>query len=1080
MRKRVRGAMPTVGGRMDWGWTVIGRVGSNRATCLSAWLGILTLGRGVLMAQAGRGRRRRTARRRWPTPHRHNGNGCGPNERCGVQQGRLNRINVSKGGAVRVQTAVGWNWLSLRGGGGIDRDDADDDGNRAMATEYHGARCDGSQRAEHTQQFLLPGAGVALWLDDDPELIFRENEFVRRQYGGLRGSVTGEMPVGEGDLPDDGEGWRSWRRWEELVAGTSRQSALSKGRMRSGLAPTIYGEIKGQTTRICGACCKDIPVEKWSEHGCESRTDKLPPGPGFAVGVKAMIEHWESITDHDMANGGNQASDQHNTQPATSSVGTGCHGYGRWTEDECQQCGLPITTVGTLWRVCRCTAIYCERCSVEPCVSCAALGQQVRVQPEWPIGEPMMTNSTCEAQWNKRVLEPRWTRLSPDDLSSKRANELEEARAKRKVERTKRRVDHKALIKEGKKLRRERTRVEATATFCTVNATCAESLKSEIKSGSELKKFDFVMIQEHGLREEQRAKGEQWMVDQGWDAVLGEAYIKTTDEGGGTGIMASSKYGVRPAAPPPAVLEGRLTLGTIHLDREVTAGSWYGISGGNIKKQFELWQLMAERIRALGRPFIIGGDWQVRPNELRQSGLPELLNAKVCAPVVATNSRSGRTIDYFLVSEELADCGWEVYGIYGTRLATHIPVGLKLQCGKKATMVRRLSSPRMFPAEKPVGPMMPQVGVAWENWQAIRRAESTDEGRAGSDEAIDEATETWFAGAEQELVEFFGLSEDEAGSYRGIGARAKVVEGREQGRFRHTADYLGIAGHRSAWVCRSLHLVSLHAEIIADMGDTCWQADLLRRMGHFAGALKKKWAKESASLERGRNDGECSANDTPVIKDVCDAVYRGLRWLERINRRVHRQKTSMARISQGQASEVKNEAMELCKMCEEASTKFAITRSRKAKRETMAWVKMAKASTAHRATKEIVVVTRKSASARKDHKGERTAQDAADCGREEWAKTWKATEANQGEPILEAIEAMYCVGKLEDDLEEVLLPPLDSVRLARSAASFKSNTGIGTEHLRPRHVVYMSASARASLARLLATTEKLRRWPSAT
>ena len=61
----------------------------------------------------------------------------------------------------------------------------------------------------------------------------------------------------------------------------------------------------------------------------------------------------------------------------------------------------------------------------------------------------------------------------------------------------------------------------------------------------------------------------------------------------------------------------------------------------------------------MNRPFIVGGDWNIVPNDLDNSGLPARLQATVfCGdvPACASKTESGiveRCLAYFLVSDVL-------------------------------------------------------------------------------------------------------------------------------------------------------------------------------------------------------------------------------------------------------------------------------------------------------------------------------------------------------------------------------------------------------------------------------------------
>ncbi len=116
-------------------------------------------------------------------------------------------------------------------------------------------------------------------------------------------------------------------------------------------------------------------------------------------------------------------------------------------------------------------------------------------------------------------------------------------------------------------------------------------------------------------------------------------------------------------------------------------------------------------LKCLGRPFIVGGDWQVTPQELRATGFDRALGAVVCAPRAATNLRSNRTIDFFLVSKELVSQGWQAKVLYGCSVATHAPVILELGTKRARQDGYRLARPRPLPVARPLGPAQVATGV---------------------------------------------------------------------------------------------------------------------------------------------------------------------------------------------------------------------------------------------------------------------------------------------------------------------------------------------------------------------------------
>ncbi len=128
--------------------------------------------------------------------------------------------------------------------------------------------------------------------------------------------------------------------------------------------------------------------------------------------------------------------------------------------------------------------------------------------------------------------------------------------------------------------------------------------------------------------------------------VMDEAYRKHQGHGGGTAAISRHPAGIRRAHQTSSLLRGRATFTATHVGKAVTFASFYGMSGAPLVNQLPLWKELADTLMRIGKPFIVAGDWQRPPHELRESGLCKLLGAEVCAPNCATNLQSGNNIDF--------------------------------------------------------------------------------------------------------------------------------------------------------------------------------------------------------------------------------------------------------------------------------------------------------------------------------------------------------------------------------------------------------------------------------------------------
>ncbi len=1020
----------------------------------------------------------------------------------------------------RVNFAVGEFYLSTRfaaGGhhqGGSDLCDYGDhhgavDGNHVgQAAEGHGAPGSAAVQDKIVTHFSRPysmhdlrgggprvgagrpgadrvlGAGVLEWLEDS-----------------------------EYELEEMAESER--RRSERMVL---REPARSEAPRLPSAPMSIFGCVNGKRVRICPLCSHDVPEEAWGGHVC-----------GMAErggSVRRLINLWEAIGDREpivprqvespiarplreLALQAGAELQEDNTSWPCSGVTAG---QSEWTRSKaCTGCGLSLKGAadGTEWRICRCGLLYCSPCAQNPCLSCpAAAVWDGCAEPEdvVPEGQGSLQRTDCSAADSgdcytasgpsqgagaPRVLV---APMSPDGLFEARASMRKEffrARNEKRVLDRRKRNDQ---VRAGRRPPRERSQ-RTEVTFTTVNPTCASALKEELEHGYELSSTHYLFIQEHKLKGAAKSRGDNWARKMGWDCVTDDAYIKDKKEGGGTAIWTRDPQGIRPMTKVENTFLGRASFGACWIDGEVTMCSVYGVSGAGVKGQLRLWAMIMERVKTVGRPFVIGGDWQVTPQEIKNAGFDKVIGGVVCAASGATNLTSKRRIDFFVISHALLQGGWTARVHHGCNIATHAPVSVTIRAGHCEAVERRLATPKPLPIHPLVGPRQKKTGVDWGAWEAIDAADRLED----FDEAIiTRAAQTWYAGAEQELLERFDLEcAQEGDAYRGLGLVADEIEGSPSRRFRNSSSRLGLLGQRLGWACKALHLVQFHGRAVLEefpVGEehegrrpgsegvhhTRREAAIgvLRSIGHRARSLYGRWGKDYRQMTGGDGaDSSLPEDQRCVMEDARAAAARGLRtvsWLVVVRRG---RPPLLDRLCNGRGGEtlegVQTELREVARSYEALSR----MRHKVELREVRRWVRAAPLGLTHKVTKEPEDVAKKTASATKGHVGERTPQIAADKGRAEWGKLRNATDHDESEEIIRAVDALMAIGRREADLEELLLPQLDDDRIGRAARTFGEGTGIGVDSMRPRQVADLSRGGRHGLCRLLHTIEKFRRWP---
>ncbi len=299
-------------------------------------------------------------------------------------------------------------------------------------------------------------------------------------------------------------------------------------------------------------------------------------------------------------------------------------------------------------------------------------------------------------------------------------------------------------------------------------------------------------------------------------------------------------------------------------------------------------------------------------------------------------------------------------------------------------------------------------------------------------------------------------------------------------RYRHVADRWGLVGQRLNWVSRCLHIVRLHGPRLHALDANRMDAyDMITRIAWRAGGLQRRWHEEFRKVTIDMHiEDDKEQRHRNVLFDVRDGVERGFKLLHSLVRGVHRQRPQIHHLLNGDGACYLGKVRDAMTHIETLISSFATIRSNANLRSIRRWARSATLKAAHASTRVAIDQTRKSASADKSHIGERTDQIGADIGCKEWSRTWVATSKDTSDEIMSAIEALVTVGRREHDAEEILLPPWDADRIHRAACQFKAGTGIGSDRLRPRHVVMLSLPAKRGLSRVLALIESLRRWPA--
>ena len=259
----------------------------------------------------------------------------------------------------------------------------------------------------------------------------------------------------------------------------------------------------------------------------------------------------------------------------------------------------------------------------------------------------------------------------------------------------------------------------------------------------------------------------------GWHGIHGAARLTGVDafsKSGGVAVLAKKFIGVGLGGPweSPVTEQARAVVGKVATAARHgwAIASVYLITGeGASPANLNILDGVHRRLTAIGGPRIIGGDFQMQPRELLDSGWPTSRGYVVVAGDRPTcvSTRTASTIDYFLVA---APCGELVRKIEVCDgfLAPHRLVRITLASARLANKVTLLRQPKPFPP-RIVGPVRRTCG-----WDAVL----TECDAASSLEQVQHAYGNWATLMDDELVEAAGLTgseQDSAMRGRALGAR---------------------------------------------------------------------------------------------------------------------------------------------------------------------------------------------------------------------------------------------------------------------------------------------------------------------
>ncbi len=238
---------------------------------------------------------------------------------------------------------------------------------------------------------LIPGAGVARWLEDSDYEAEERSEIKRRSKDQaasadqIRETAAMQLhdrgrPISLADaLGIEARGqtislymtidWDSCRNivGREGAGGDEEVMRNWDDDRRAKFRPARITGSNGETRiEVCMQCGVDVPLGCMDGHRCTVAIASTlsDESGGSTCQTKPTLDFGRCDP------GWVEMAPERETMAAgigTEELDAGGDGAG-----SCQECGLQLGTIGATWRICRCSTLYCSSCAAGPCSNCAA------------------------------------------------------------------------------------------------------------------------------------------------------------------------------------------------------------------------------------------------------------------------------------------------------------------------------------------------------------------------------------------------------------------------------------------------------------------------------------------------------------------------------------------------------------------------------------------------------------------------------------------------------------------------------------------------------------------------------------
>ena len=454
-------------------------------------------------------------------------------------------------------------------------------------------------------------------------------------------------------------------------------------------------------------------------------------------------------------------------------------------------------------------------------------------------------------------------------------------------------------------------------------------------------------------------------------------------------------------------------------------------------------------MRMVRGPWIIGGDWNLSPEALAESGWVNEVEGKIIATKAPTCGAA--RLDFFVIDRRLGAAVAYIRKLTGFGTSPHHPVRLALKAEPRKLLVRTLVAPMKIPAVLPQGCLAEQhcIGGGEEGPEEM--------GAMWVAATLAQRLQKWFGDAEQVWVDIGGKEGEQRSKMMGRAAGPKLVWKCALG---PPAD-LALRSTKAArswrklegW-CNAIKLAHTHRNSQDNWEHPLWKAAKVARRKL---ASAEKWC----------------IGDEEDARKLEEFVYasKAVRWDE------VEQIVAMAAWAQGEAISAEGKAIrkERARYQEwlKGGPMSGLARQHAASKRVSKWlpskmVKVARWEGDEEREDGMRQPTRECTATLVEADGHvempANMQQEVDMETDSWASQWGAAE--EVEPLTWPHEAAD-------------LPPITVQELKEAAAQFKDGVGLGWDRLHPRALLRLPDRLWQELCEILRAAEAIGDWSKA-